>query len=59
MATASGSGPWAPPAARSSGVLWGEGGDEAFRVALGAQARAFAERISTGAPATGLWRPTR
>jgi len=30
-------------------VLWGEGGDAAFRVALRAQARAFAERIATGA----------
>jgi myo-inositol 2-dehydrogenase/D-chiro-inositol 1-dehydrogenase len=30
-------------------VLWGDDGDEAFRVALRAQARAFAERIETGA----------
>jgi len=30
-------------------VLWGDGGDEAFRIALRAQARAFAERIETGA----------
>ena len=31
-------------------VLWGEDGDAAFRVALRAQARAFAERIETGEP---------
>jgi myo-inositol 2-dehydrogenase/D-chiro-inositol 1-dehydrogenase len=30
-------------------VLWDDGGDEAFRVALRAQARAFAERVRTGA----------
>ena len=30
-------------------VLWGDGGGEAFRIALRAQARAFAERITTGA----------
>ena len=30
-------------------VLWGDGGEQAFRTALRAQARAFAERIGTGA----------
>ena len=30
-------------------VLWGDAGDAAFHVALRAQARAFADRISTGA----------
>ena len=30
-------------------VLWGDGADEAFAVALRAQVRAFAERIETGA----------
>jgi myo-inositol 2-dehydrogenase/D-chiro-inositol 1-dehydrogenase len=34
-------------------VLWGAGGEEAFRVALRAQARAFAERIATGATGDG------
>ena len=34
-------------------VLWGEAGDEAFRVALRAQARAFAGRIETGAAGDG------
>jgi myo-inositol 2-dehydrogenase / D-chiro-inositol 1-dehydrogenase len=34
-------------------VLWGDGGDEALRAALRAQARAFAHRIATGASADG------
>jgi myo-inositol 2-dehydrogenase/D-chiro-inositol 1-dehydrogenase len=34
-------------------VLWGQGGDEAFRIALRAQARAFAERVRSGAPGDG------
>jgi myo-inositol 2-dehydrogenase / D-chiro-inositol 1-dehydrogenase len=34
-------------------VLWGDEGDEALRIALRAQARAFANLIATGAPGGG------
>jgi myo-inositol 2-dehydrogenase / D-chiro-inositol 1-dehydrogenase len=34
-------------------VLWGDDADEALRVALRAQARAFADRVETGAPGDG------